>query len=128
MKLSVSAYRAHSSAHKKILSSSYQTQLNYGSTAASQSSNTSGGLMSVSDQKFLFLHLLILFSIIIIFIVLNCDIVITYLYYYVSYVQLTFLYLFYFKIYIYIIWNLIILVNTIIDLSIDRYYNVIFNL
>lgn len=60
MKLSVSAYRAHSSAHKKILSSSYQTQLNYGSTAASQSSNTSGGLMSVSDHKFYVLfHLLI---------------------------------------------------------------------
>ncbi|XP_059622102.1 uncharacterized protein LOC132265433 isoform X2 [Phlebotomus argentipes] len=34
MKLSVSAYRAHASAHKKILSSSYQTQFNYGSTAA----------------------------------------------------------------------------------------------
>lgn len=38
MKLSVSAYRAHASAHKKILSSSYQTQLNYGSTAAASSS------------------------------------------------------------------------------------------
>lgn len=35
MKLSVSAYRAHASAHKKILSSSYQTQFNYGSTTAS---------------------------------------------------------------------------------------------
>ncbi|XP_050083659.1 uncharacterized protein LOC126570157 isoform X2 [Anopheles aquasalis] len=39
MKLSVSAYRAHASAHKKILSSSsYQTQFNYGSTAAASSS------------------------------------------------------------------------------------------
>lgn len=35
MKLSVSAYRAHASAHKKILSSSYQTQFNYGTTTAS---------------------------------------------------------------------------------------------
>ncbi|GBP57094.1 hypothetical protein EVAR_36762_1 [Eumeta japonica] len=32
MKLSVSAYRAHASAHKKILTSSYQQH--YGSTAA----------------------------------------------------------------------------------------------
>lgn len=47
MKLSVSAYRAHASAHKKILSSSYQTH--YGSTAPSQSSShTSSGLFSVS--------------------------------------------------------------------------------
>ena len=37
MKLSVSAYRAHASAHKKILS---QQQFNYGSTAASSSSST----------------------------------------------------------------------------------------
>jgi hypothetical protein len=36
MKLSVSAYRAHSSAHKKILSNSYQTQLNYGSTSTAK--------------------------------------------------------------------------------------------
>ncbi|XP_026473861.1 uncharacterized protein LOC113377681, partial [Ctenocephalides felis] len=36
MKLSVSAYRAHASAHKKILSSSYQ--LNYGSTGSASSS------------------------------------------------------------------------------------------
>lgn len=33
MKLSVSAYRAHASAHKKILDTAYQ--LNYGSTSAS---------------------------------------------------------------------------------------------
>ncbi|CAG9804422.1 unnamed protein product [Chironomus riparius] len=47
MKLSVSAYRAHASAHKKILSSSYQTQ-HYGSTAASQSaSHTASGLFSM---------------------------------------------------------------------------------
>ncbi|XP_070491937.1 uncharacterized protein Cngl isoform X8 [Chironomus tepperi] len=45
MKLSVSAYRAHASAHKKILSSSYQTQ-HYGSTAASQS-HTASGLFSM---------------------------------------------------------------------------------
>ncbi|CRK98989.1 CLUMA_CG012214, isoform A [Clunio marinus] len=46
MKLSVSAYRAHASAHKKILSSSYQTH--YGSTAPSQSSShTSSGLFSM---------------------------------------------------------------------------------
>lgn len=43
MKLSVSAYRAHASAHKKILSNSYQTQLNYGSTAAASISTTSPG-------------------------------------------------------------------------------------
>lgn len=48
MKLSVSAYRAHASAHKKILSSSYQTQLNYGSTAASSSTPNTTGLFSVS--------------------------------------------------------------------------------
>uniref|UniRef100_A0A182ME72 Uncharacterized protein n=1 Tax=Anopheles culicifacies TaxID=139723 RepID=A0A182ME72_9DIPT len=50
MKLSVSAYRAHASAHKKILSSSsYQTQFNYGSTAAASSSApTSSALFSVS--------------------------------------------------------------------------------
>lgn len=41
MKLSVSAYRAHAAAHKKILSS---YQLNYGSTSASAApSSTSGG-------------------------------------------------------------------------------------
>lgn len=47
MKLSVSAYRAHASAHKKILSSSYQQTLNYGSTAAS-SSTPATTLFSVS--------------------------------------------------------------------------------
>lgn len=48
MKLSVSAYRAHASAHKKILSS-YQSTLNYGSTsAAAGSSSTSTTLFSVS--------------------------------------------------------------------------------
>lgn len=50
MKLSVSAYRAHASAHKKILSSSYQSTLNYGSTAASSSSNPPNNLLSVSTQ------------------------------------------------------------------------------
>lgn len=49
MKLSVSAYRAHASAHKKILSSSYQTTLNYGSTAAS-SSSPANNLFSVSKH------------------------------------------------------------------------------
>ncbi|XP_039960543.1 uncharacterized protein LOC120774809 isoform X2 [Bactrocera tryoni] len=39
MKLSVSAYRAHASAHKKILSSGYHSQLNYGSTGAAVSSS-----------------------------------------------------------------------------------------
>lgn len=52
MKLSVSAYRAHASAHKKILSSSYQSTLNYGSTAASSSSNPANSLLSVSTQPF----------------------------------------------------------------------------
>ncbi|XP_055295975.1 uncharacterized protein LOC129565282 isoform X3 [Sitodiplosis mosellana] len=47
MKLSVSAYRAHASAHKKILSSSYQTTLNYGSTAASSSSTPANTLFSM---------------------------------------------------------------------------------
>ncbi|XP_037024919.1 uncharacterized protein LOC119066502 isoform X2 [Bradysia coprophila] len=48
MKLSVSAYRAHASAHKKILSSSYQTTLNYGSTsAAAATSSTSSQLFSM---------------------------------------------------------------------------------
>ncbi|KAJ8711443.1 hypothetical protein PYW07_008685 [Mythimna separata] len=37
MKLSVSAYRAHASAHKKILTSSYQQH--YGSTAAPPTCN-----------------------------------------------------------------------------------------
>ncbi|CAF4886606.1 unnamed protein product [Pieris macdunnoughi] len=37
MKLSVSAYRAHASAHKKILTSSYQQH--YGSTAAPPACN-----------------------------------------------------------------------------------------
>lgn len=52
MKLSVSAYRAHASAHKKILSSGYHSQLNYGSTgaAASASSSTSAGLYAVSNR------------------------------------------------------------------------------
>lgn len=39
MKLSVSAYRAHASAHKKILDTAYQ--LNYGSTSASHHATTS---------------------------------------------------------------------------------------
>uniref|UniRef100_A0AAG5CYP3 Uncharacterized protein n=1 Tax=Anopheles atroparvus TaxID=41427 RepID=A0AAG5CYP3_ANOAO len=53
MKLSVSAYRAHASAHKKILSSSsYQTQFNYGSTAAASSSNpTSSALFSMDPPN-----------------------------------------------------------------------------
>ncbi|XP_055840481.1 uncharacterized protein LOC129908169 isoform X3 [Episyrphus balteatus] len=38
MKLSVSAYRAHASAHKKILSNSYHSQHNYGSTSAASTS------------------------------------------------------------------------------------------
>ncbi|XP_068159398.1 uncharacterized protein Cngl isoform X3 [Drosophila tropicalis] len=41
MKLSVSAYRAHASAHKKILSSGYHSQLNYGSTGAGASAAAS---------------------------------------------------------------------------------------
>ncbi|GAB0099774.1 uncharacterized protein DMENIID0001_156610 [Sergentomyia squamirostris] len=55
MKLSVSAYRAHASAHKKILSSSYQTQFNYGSTAAASVSApppTAPGLFAVSYTNF----------------------------------------------------------------------------
>ncbi|XP_022231114.2 uncharacterized protein LOC111080041 [Drosophila obscura] len=57
MKLSVSAYRAHASAHKKILSSGYHSQLNYGSTGAAASSSSSGatatGLytMETHDQE-----------------------------------------------------------------------------
>ncbi|XP_058454819.1 uncharacterized protein LOC131432509 isoform X5 [Malaya genurostris] len=53
MKLSVSAYRAHASAHKKILSSStYQTQFNYGSTAAAVlSTPTSSGLFSMDPAN-----------------------------------------------------------------------------
>lgn len=49
MKLSVSAYRAHASAHKKILSSGYHSQLNYGSTGAAASSSTAStaGLYAV---------------------------------------------------------------------------------
>ncbi|KMZ09857.1 merozoite surface antigen 2, allelic form 4 isoform X13 [Drosophila simulans] len=43
MKLSVSAYRAHASAHKKILSSGYHSQLNYGSTGAAAASSSSSG-------------------------------------------------------------------------------------
>lgn len=50
MKLSVSAYRANVTAHKKILSSSYQSTLNYGSTAAASSSSAQiNPLFSVSD-------------------------------------------------------------------------------
>lgn len=56
MKLSVSAYRAHAAAHKKILSS---YQLNYGSTSASSPSTapSSAGVVpttptpQVSDYK-----------------------------------------------------------------------------
>ncbi|XP_062560647.1 uncharacterized protein LOC134224966 [Armigeres subalbatus] len=53
MKLSVSAYRAHASAHKKILSSSsYQTQFNYGSTAAASGSTpTSSALFSMDPAN-----------------------------------------------------------------------------
>lgn len=45
MKLSVSAYRAHASAHKKILSNSYHSQLNYGSTASASTSAPTGYFM-----------------------------------------------------------------------------------
>ena len=45
MKLSVSAYRAHASAHKKILSNSYHSQLNYGSTSSASTSAPSGYFM-----------------------------------------------------------------------------------
>lgn len=49
MKLSVSAYRAHSSAYKKILTNNYKSQLNYGSTAASISGGShTAGLFDVS--------------------------------------------------------------------------------
>ncbi|KAM7348990.1 cyclic nucleotide-gated ion channel-like isoform 4-T10 [Cochliomyia hominivorax] len=53
MKLSVSAYRAHASAHKKILSSGYHSQLNYGSTgaAATASSSTSAGLYAIETNE-----------------------------------------------------------------------------
>lgn len=62
MKLSVSAYRAHASAHKKILSSSYQTH--YGSTAPSQSSShTSSGLFSVSVEPATFFCSFIAFNV-----------------------------------------------------------------
>jgi len=50
MKLSVSAYRAQASAHKKILNSSYQMLLNYGATCTtlqSQQATTSLGLTPV---------------------------------------------------------------------------------
>lgn len=50
MKLSVSAYRAHASAHKKILSTCYQTH--YGSTTQS-SAHLSSGLFSVSVANFI---------------------------------------------------------------------------
>lgn len=43
MKLSVSAYRAHASAHKKILDTAYQ--LNYGSTSASHAAAPTSGTM-----------------------------------------------------------------------------------
>lgn len=52
MKLSVSAYRAHASAHKKILSNSYQTQLNYGSTAAASISTTTSPGFGVCYIKY----------------------------------------------------------------------------
>ncbi|XP_065364545.1 uncharacterized protein Cngl [Calliphora vicina] len=53
MKLSVSAYRAHASAHKKILSSGYHSQLNYGSTgaAATASSSSSAGLYAIETNE-----------------------------------------------------------------------------
>uniref|UniRef100_A0A1I8M3P6 Uncharacterized protein n=1 Tax=Musca domestica TaxID=7370 RepID=A0A1I8M3P6_MUSDO len=53
MKLSVSAYRAHASAHKKILSSGYHSQLNYGSTGAAASSSTasSAGLYAIETSE-----------------------------------------------------------------------------
>ncbi|XP_046801311.1 uncharacterized protein LOC111687923 isoform X3 [Lucilia cuprina] len=53
MKLSVSAYRAHASAHKKILSSGFHSQLNYGSTgaAATASSSSSAGLYAIETNE-----------------------------------------------------------------------------
>jgi hypothetical protein len=54
MKLSVSAYRAQASAHKKILSSSYQMLLNYGATCTtsqSQQPTSTLGLPSVKVGK-----------------------------------------------------------------------------
>lgn len=55
MKLSVSAYRAHASAHKKILDTSYNQY--YGSTSASHlhpsSSNAGPSGFQVSFQSFI---------------------------------------------------------------------------
>lgn len=49
MKLSVSAYRAHASAHKKILDTAYN--LNYGSVSASHLNNTQqSSAFKVSQQ------------------------------------------------------------------------------
>lgn len=75
MKLSVSAYRAQASAHKKILSN-YQQQLSYGATNQASSSRTpsdpaavlSGLKVSVSSHFFFFLLLNSLF----LFLLLSC--------------------------------------------------------
>ncbi|XP_037915393.1 uncharacterized protein LOC119654235 isoform X4 [Hermetia illucens] len=60
MKLSVSAYRAHSSAYKKILTNNYKSQLNYGSTAASISggSHTAGLFDMESTNTFVPIEML----------------------------------------------------------------------
>lgn len=65
MKLSVSAYRAQASAHKKILNSSYQMLLNYGATCTtSQSQQQTSSLalpcVKVGNTDFLTNHILLL--------------------------------------------------------------------
>ncbi|XP_032295766.1 uncharacterized protein Cngl isoform X3 [Drosophila virilis] len=54
MKLSVSAYRAHASAHKKILSSGYHSQLNYGSTGAAAASSSSSSAAAAATATGLY--------------------------------------------------------------------------
>lgn len=61
MKLSVSAYRAHASAHKKILdTAAYNLNLNYGSVSASHLNNSQQykvsqqGARGISEKKKLF--------------------------------------------------------------------------
>ncbi|XP_017852468.1 platelet binding protein GspB isoform X2 [Drosophila busckii] len=54
MKLSVSAYRAHASAHKKILSSGYHSQLNYGSTGAAAASSSSSAAAAAATASGLY--------------------------------------------------------------------------
>jgi hypothetical protein len=62
MKLSVSAYRAQASAHKKILNSSYQMLLNYGATCTTSQSQQPTSSLGRPSVKVGTLRLVICFA------------------------------------------------------------------